>query len=235
MRLDERIKDPKNHNGEQMLKSKIEELKKQIIEEANLVQNMIDFAMCGLVEKDSAKLEEVKLMEQKLNKTEMEIEERCIQLIALHQPEARNLRTLVMILKMNNDLERIGDLAINIVESAEYLITKPFIAKLINLPSMAKEAGKMLQDALTAFINEDTKLAHQVCLYDDIVDDLKEQVYRVLITYMMDNPATIKRAFQLNNVATNLERIADLSTNIAEETIFMVEGRVAKHYDGEEK
>jgi len=221
--------------GVMMLNIKIEELKKQIIEEANLVQQMIEATMVGLVEKNTEKLKSVKVMEENLNKMEMEIEEYCIQLIALHQPEARNLRTLVMILKMNNDLERIGDQAINIVQSAEYLITKPFISKLINLPTMASEALKMLQNALTAFINEDTKLAHEVCLYDDIVDDLKEQVYRVLITYMMDDPATIKRAFQLNNIASNLERIADLSTNIAEETIFMVEGRVIKHFGGDEE
>ncbi len=213
-----------------MLRDKIEGLKKQIIEEANIVQKMIENAIAGLMEKDSNKLDAVKKMEQEVNSIEMEIEEQCIQIMALHQPEAKNLRALVMILKMNNDFERMGDLAINIVECSEYLISKPLIKKLVNLPTMALETQKMLKNSLSAFINEDTKLAKEVCLYDDIVDDMKEQVYRLLITYMMDDPTTIKRAFQINKIASSLERIADLSTNIAEETIFMVEGRVVKHF-----
>ncbi|MCD4796744.1 MAG: phosphate signaling complex protein PhoU [Candidatus Cloacimonetes bacterium] len=212
-----------------MLNEKIEELKKNIIEEANLVETMIELSFAGLLEKDSSKLEKVFELEEQINSREIDIEEDVISLIALYQPEAKNLRTIIMILKMNNDLERMGDLAINIVQSSQYLIRKPFIKKLINLPAMAEETQKMLKNSITAFIDENTALAKQVCIDDDIVDDLKEQIYRVLITYMMDDPTTIKRAFHINKISSNLERIADLSTNIAEDTIYMAKGTVIKH------
>ncbi|MCK4653671.1 MAG: phosphate signaling complex protein PhoU [Candidatus Cloacimonetes bacterium] len=213
-----------------MLNEKIEELKKNIIEEANLVETMIELSIEGLLEKDNSKLEKVFELEEQINSREIEIEEEAISLVALYQPEAKNLRTIMMILKMNNDLERMGDLAINIVQSAQYLIRKPFIKKLINLPSMAEETQKMLKNSITAFIDENTELAKQVCIDDDVVDDLKEHIYRVLITYMMDDPATIKRAFHINKISSNLERIADLSTNIAEDTIYMAKGKVIKHH-----
>ncbi len=212
-----------------MLSEKIEELKKNIIEEANLVETMIELSLDGLLKKDSSKLEKVFELEEQINSREIEIEEEVISLIALYQPEAKNLRTIIMILKMNNDLERIGDLAINIVQSAQYLIRKPFIKKLINLPAMAEETQKMLKNSITAFIDENTDMAKQVCIDDNIVDDLKEHIYRVLITYMIDDPTTIKRAFHINKISSNLERIADLSTNIAEDTIYMAKGTVIKH------
>jgi phosphate transport system protein len=190
---------------------------------------MIQLSMEGLLEKDESKLEQVHRLEEEINKRELEIEEEATTLIALQKPEAKNLRIILMIIAMNSDLERMGDLAVNITKRAEYLIKKPFIKKLINIPTMAEETLKMLRNSIKSFIDENVELAKQVCIDDDIVDDLKEQIYRVLITYMIDNPGTIKRAFNINNISQNLERIADLSTNIAEETIYMTEGKVIKH------
>ena len=212
-----------------MLKRKIEELKKAVIEQANQVDSMIKLSIDGLLEKDNSKLEKVLKIEKQVNADEISIEEDAITLIALQKPEAKNLRTILMILKMNNDLERMGDLAENITQSAEYLIHKPFIKKLINIPAMAEATLRMVKQSIDSFINEDTGLAEQVCIDDDIVDEMKEHIYRVLITYMMDDPTTIKRAIHINKIASNLERIADLSTNIAEDTIYIAKGTVIKH------
>ena len=212
-----------------MLKQQIEELKKAVIEQANQVDLMIKLSIEGLLEKDNSKLERVLEIEELVNTNEISIEEEAITLIALQKPEAKNLRTILMIIKMNNDLERMGDLAENITQSAEYLIRKPFIKKLINLPAMAEVTMNMVKQSIDSFINEDTKLAEQVCIDDDIVDDLKKQIYRVLITFMTSDPTTIKRAIHINKIASNLERIADLSTNIAEDTIYIAKGTVVKH------
>ncbi len=213
-----------------MIKENIQELKKSIIEQANKVELMIQYSMKGLLDRDETILDQVFQLEEEINKRELEIEEEATSLIAMQKPEAKNLRVILMIIAMNNDLERMGDLAVNIAKRAQYLIQKPFIKKLINIPTMAQETLNMLRNSITSFIDEDVKLARQVCIADDIVDNLKEEIYRVLITYMVDNPNTIKRAFNLNNISSNLERIADLSTNIAEETIYMTEGRVIKHH-----
>ena len=213
-----------------MLLEKISKLKKEIIEESQLVIEMLEQSIHGLLSKDMEKLMLVFELEEKVNKKEIDIDEMCIELIALHQPEAKNLRTIIMILKMNNDLERMGDLVVNIAECSQYLIKRPFIKKLVNIPMMMEETRKMLEQSVEAFINEDTELARQVCINDDIVDDLKDQQYRLLITYMIDDPTTIKRAILLNKISSFLERIADLSTNIAEETTFIANGRVIKHH-----
>lgn len=212
-----------------MLIEQIQELKKLVIEQANQVEHMIELSIKGLLEREEAKLEEVFTIEEEINKQELIIEDEAISLIALQKPEAKNLRTILMMIAMNNDLERMGDLAVNVAKRAQYLIKKPFIKKLINIPSMAEETQKMLKNAINAFVQEDVSLAKQVCINDDIVDELREQIYRVLITYVMEDPTTIKRAFNLNSISSNLERIADLSTNIAEETIYTTEGTVIKH------
>ena len=127
-----------------------------------------------------------------------------------------------------------ADQAVNIVESALFLIERPQLKPLIDIPHMAEICKKMVKDAIDSFINEDVKLAASVCKQDDIVDEIQEQIYRELITYIIDNPKTIERALQLNRISNNLERIADLSTNICEDVIFIVEGRMIKHRKDEE-
>ncbi|MBN2461283.1 MAG: phosphate signaling complex protein PhoU [Candidatus Cloacimonetes bacterium] len=216
-----------------MLNERIADLMKMILDVARLVETMLDLSVQGLLDRDKDKLEKVFELEEKVNQYEIDIEEECVALIALQQPEAKNLRTVLMILKMNNDLERMGDHTCSIVKSALFLISKPFIKKFINIPIMAEETKKMLDNTITAFINEDAELARQVCINDEVVDDLREQIYRVLVTYVVDDPTTIKRAFNINKIAANLERIADLSTNIAEDTIFICEGKIIKHHASE--
>jgi phosphate transport system protein len=217
-----------------MIDTKINELTKKVIEQSAIVENMLQLAIQGLLERDGKLLQRVEELEDTLNQQEMELEEDCIGVIALYHPEATNLRTVLMIMSMNSDLERMGDIAVNISESAAYIIQRPSIKRLINIPKMAEEVKKMLHNSITGFIEGDTTLAWDVCKNDDVVDDLQEQIYRVLVTYMLEDPTNIKRCMKLNTIASNLERMADLSTNIAEETIFMVEGVVIKHNSSED-
>ena len=217
-----------------MLTQKINILKKKLIDMASLAEDMVKNSIKGLIEKRKEILEKViKEYEPKMNELEIELDELCTNLIALYQLKAGNLRTILMILKMNNDLERVGDLAVNISESALYLIERPPVKPLIDIPRMAEESINMLKNAIDSFINKDAELAKSVCEKDTIVDGLRDQVLRELITYMSSDPTTIERAIHLIRISRSLERIADLSTNICEDVIFMVEGKVIKHHKDE--
>ncbi len=217
-----------------MLEEKIKELKKKLIEEANLTENMLKKSIRGLVDRKKEILREViEKDEPKVNDLEIELDELCTNLIALYQPEAGNLRTILMVLKMNNDLERIGDLAVNIAESSLYLIERPQVKPLIDIPRMTEEAINMLKNAMDSFINRDVELARVVCEKDSIIDSLRDQILRELITYMTSDPSTIERSIHLIRISRSLERIADLSTNICEDVIFMVEGKIIKHHKNE--
>lgn len=214
-----------------MLPEKIAELKKRIIEDAALVEDMIEKAIKGLKEKDMNILNSViNTSEEKVNEFEIQIDELCINTIALFQPEAKDLRTILMILKMNNDLERMGDMAVNIAESSLFLIDRPEVKKLIDIPRMGKETIQMLHDSISSFINEDAPLARDVVTRDDLIDGLRDQVIRELITYMSKDTSVIERSLHLVKISQNLERIADLTTNICEDVIFIVNGKVIKHH-----
>ncbi|OHD15162.1 MAG: phosphate transport system regulatory protein PhoU [Spirochaetes bacterium GWD1_27_9] len=214
-----------------MLRQKIVELKESLISQANTVEKMIEKSIKGLIDKNGDLLKEVLEVDEKLvNTLELKIDETCTNLIALYHPEAKDLRTVLMISKMTSDLERIGDCAVNISESALYLIDKPQVKPYIDLPRMADEAIKMVKDSITSFINENVELAKNVCERDNIVDDLRDQILRELITYMFSDPSTIERSLQLLRIANNLEKVGDISTNISEETIYMAKGKVIKHY-----
>jgi len=213
-----------------MFYEKLNRLKEKIIEQGNLVESMIEKSIRGLLNKDKALLLEVlQVDEPRTNEMEIEIDELCINLIARFQPEARDLRTIIMILKMNNDLERIGDMAVNISESALYLIERPQVKPMIDLPKMAEETIQMLKDGIDSFIKSDAKLAKSVCERDDIVDAYRDQILRELITYMISDPTTIERAIHIERISRNLERIADLATNIGEDVVYIVEGKIIKH------
>jgi len=220
-----------------MLEEKMIALRRELIEFATHVESMIDKSIAGLVKKESSLLREViEKDEPKANETEITIEDLCTTMIAQYQPKARDLRTILMVMKMNNDLERGGDHAVNIAECSLYIIERPAIKPLLDIPRMAEEAVGMLKDAIESFIKKDALLAAMVCDRDTIVDSLGQQILRELITFMSADPTTIERAMRLLNIARNLERIGDLSTNISEDVIFMVEGRVIKHHrDQEEK
>ncbi len=217
-----------------MLGKKLNELKRKLIEEASLAENMVRNSIRGLIERKKKILEDViNKDEPRMNKLEIELDEFCTNLIALYQPEAGDLRTILMILKMNNDLERIGDLAVNISESALFLIEKPLVKPLIDIPRMAENVVNMLKNAVDSSINKDTELAKSVCEKDEIVDNLRDQILRELITYMSSDPLTIERSIHLIRISRSLERIADLSTNISEDVVFMIDGKIIKHHKDE--
>jgi phosphate transport system protein len=217
-----------------ILDEKINALKRTLIDYATLVEAMIDKSMKGILKKDQKLLTEIiEQDEPKTNDFEIEIEEACTTFIAQYEPKAKDLRTILMILKINNDLERIGDHAGNIAESGLFLIEKPDVKPLIDIPEMAENSIKMLKDSVNSFINEDGQLAKSVCERDYVVDHLYRQIFNELITIMTTDSSTIERSTHIIRIAHNLERIADLSTNICEDVIYMVEGRVIKHHKEE--
>jgi phosphate transport system protein len=171
--------------------------------------------------------------DQPINRLHIEIDNRCFTLLALFQPMAADLRTIVAAVKINTDLERVGDLAVNIAEAARRYATHPPVKKLIVIPRMASIAQAMLRDALDAFVRRDVLLAQQVLDADDELDALKTQVFRELLTYMLQDPATIEPALDLILISRHLERIGDHATNIAEDVIFMVSARDVRHHAAE--
>lgn len=216
-----------------MLEDKIRDLKEKLFAQAGLVERMVAKSIEALLEKREDLIEEViETDEPKANEAEIDIEDFSLTLLARYQPEASNLRTITATIKINNDLERIGDHAVNIAERVKDLISQPQVKPLIDLPRMAERVRGMLKESLDSFSRGDDALAVEVCERDDEVDALLDQITRELLTYMMSNPATIERALKLILIARSLERIADLATNIAEETIFMAKGKVIKHHKG---
>jgi phosphate transport system protein len=217
-----------------VLEGKIAELKERLLAMAGTVEGMVTASIRALVERDAALAGRIiEEQEPGVNRLEIDNEDAVINLMALHQPEAGNLRTLAACIKINNDLERIGDHAVNIAEAAQYLIGVPQLKPLVDIPRMAEQAVSMLKDSLDAFTRCDAKLARDVCARDNIVDALNDQIKRELLTYMMADPKSIDRALKLMMVSLNLERIADLATNLAEDTIFMATGETIKHHFGQ--
>ncbi len=223
-----------------MLNDKIGELKKEIINYSNLVLSMIEKSLKGLLENDQAALVQViELDEAKANNTELDIDEHCLNLIAQYQPKARDLRTILMTIKMNSDLERIADLCVNISKASLYLIDRPEEKPLKNFQTMTDKVINMLQQAISAYSDEDPELAQRICQEDAEVDELRDRILRNLVAYISDKELTIGRAVHLikisrylERVASHLERIADHVTNIAEDIVFMVKGKVIKHHPG---
>jgi len=213
-----------------MLEDKVVELKSKMSDYALLVKEMIGKAVDSVTGKDAALAQEIiEVYEPKVNDMEITMDEECINIIALFQPEAKSLRVVMMMSKMVSDLERMGVKAVNIAESALYLADKTNVKPFIDIPRMTEETLKMLDDSITSILSEDTELACDVLRRDDIVDDLRDQILRELITYMMSDSTIIERALHLLRIARNLEKIADISTNICEEAVYIKEGRVVKH------
>jgi phosphate transport system protein len=210
---------------------KLADLKKELIEFATLVERMIEKSVEGLVKRETDKLFEVLHKDEPAaNIKDIKLDELCTMLLAQYQPMARDLRTILMVLKMSNDLERMGDHAVNISQSSLYLLENPTVKALIDIPEMKYTAVQMVADSITAFINEDPRLAEDVCARDTVIDNLRDKVYRELVEIMSADPTTIKRSLHLMRISRNLERIADLSTNMCEDIIFMVEGKMIKHH-----
>jgi phosphate transport system protein len=212
------------------LEEEISKLKKMLFEMASSVEEMIAKSIKALRDRNMIMAEEVIKTDRKINDMEIEIDNQCIRILALHHPEAADLRTVSMIMKINNDLERIGDHAVNIAEKTIYLADKPPVKPLIDIPKMADKAIKMLQESLDAFVNKDAELAVEVCKKDDEVDALEPQIVRELVTYMISDPQTIDRSLTLILIAREIERVADLATNIAEDTYYIASGKILKHH-----
>jgi phosphate transport system protein len=204
-------------------------LKERVLRMGGLVEQMTHRAIQALVERKPEMLAEVRAMEAQVNQLHLEIDETCLEIIALRQPTAADLRFITAAMKINTDMERIGDQAINISERAEFLLTVPPVKPLIDIPRMADIAKEMLRDALDAFVNGNDELAYATIGKDDMVDQLKDQVFRELLTYMMADQGTIKRSLDLILVSRHVERIADHATNICEDVIFMVKGKDIRH------
>jgi phosphate transport system protein len=208
----------------------LDELQSRLLEMGTLVESAIHRSVVCLVERDEAAAQEVLHGETRVNKMQIENDDEALRLLALHQPMARDLRFLTAGMKINTDLERMGDLAVNIVERALSLMKQPPIEPRIDIPRMARLAESMVHRSLAAFVNRDGELAHAVLLSDDAVDDLRDAIYQELIAFMEREPATISRGLDLLLVARNLERIADHATNIAEDALFLAEGVDVRHH-----
>ena len=213
-----------------VLESKIVEVRQQLFTMAGIVEEMLANSVKALVNKDAALAAQViGPDEARVNQLEIENEDAAINLMALYQPEASDLRTLAMIILITNDLERLGDHAVNIAEAAQFLIARPAVKPLTDIPKMADTAIGMIKDSLDAFTRNDGELARGVCGRDNVVDDLNRKVKEELSVYMAQDPKTIERALKLLMISLNLERIADLATNIAEDVIYIAKGEVIKH------
>lgn len=204
-------------------------LKKKLLHMGSVAEEMIRLAVKGLVIRDASMAETVFAMEDEVNHLHIEIDDIAMKLLALHQPMATDLRLLAAVVKINSELERIADQAVNISQNTNFLLKEPQLKPLIDLPHMAEIAQKMVDNSLKSFMDKNIELAQSILLEDDKVDELKDQIFRELLTYMMSDPNTIQRALSLILISRNLERIGDHATNIAEDVIYMVQGRDVRH------
>jgi phosphate transport system protein len=208
----------------------LNKLKEQILKMGGLAEQAINNAVEALVKRDTPLAEKTIAEDSKINEVEIAIDEQCLKLLALHQPMAADLRFITSAMRINYELERIGDQAVNIAERVIVLNQEPQLKPYIDIPRMAEITKKMVKDVLDAFVNRDPVLARKICERDDQVDALNDQVFRELLTYMMADPKTITRAVILIIISRCLERIADHATNVAEGIIFMVKALIIKHH-----
>jgi phosphate transport system protein len=194
-----------------------------------LVEDQIRRVMTALIERDGDLAQEVIDRDAQVNAYDIEVDEKCVELLALHQPAAGDLRFITTAMKIVTDLERIGDQAVNIAQRALELNREPQLKPYIDLPRMSEKAQRMVKESLDAFVTRDTDLARRVCAEDADVDALKEQIFRELLTFMMEDARTIPRAIRLILISRFLERVADHATNIAEMVIYMVESKIVRH------
>ncbi len=208
----------------------LKNLKEKILRMSGLVEESIGSSIRALSDRNSELAYKVIKADDGINMLEIEIDNLCLQLLALYQPTAGDLRFIASTLKINNDLERIGDLAVNIAERTLDLLKVPPLKIRIPIPKMAQAAQRMLKDSLNAFVNKDSKLAYEVCKRDDEVDELNHEIFMELLKCTPEEQTPVERVIDLILVAKNLERIADHSTNICEDVIYMVDGKIIKHH-----
>jgi phosphate transport system protein len=208
----------------------LEDLKSQLLLMGGRSEAIVQKSVEALRRRDASLAREVLDDDKVIDRLEIAIDERCVGMLARHQPMAVDLRFITSALKISNDLERVGDHAVNIAGSALHLSELPTLKPLVDIPRMAQMAAGMLRDALDAFVRRDAVTARRLCSRDDDVDDVNRQLFRELVSFMIEDPGTITRAMDLILVARNLERVADLATNIAEEVVFIAEARIIKHH-----
>lgn len=208
----------------------LQRLLEQLLLMGGHAESIIQKSIQALERRDLALANEVFADDKVMDRLEIEIEERCLNMLALQQPLARDLRFITAALKISNDLERVGDHAVNIAGSAARLSEESQLKPLVDIPRMARLATDMLHEALDAFVHRDAETARKLVRRDDEVDNLNRQLFRELVSFMIESPSTITRAMELVLVARNLERIADLATNVAEEVVFIAEARIIKHH-----
>ena len=207
----------------------LEQIRKTLLRMGGLVERQIREVMQALVERDEMRADAVIRMDDEVDQLQKEIDAQCSRMLALQQPMATDLRFLVATMKITTDLERMGDSAVNVAQAVAELNQEPPLKPYIDLPRLAQVAQEMVRDALDSFVRRDARAALDVCRRDDEVDALYQQLFREMITYMVEDPKNIRRALHLLLVARNYERIADHATNIGEDVIFYVEGRDIRH------
>jgi len=208
----------------------LDSLKARLLEMGGLAEDRVRTAIDALVQRDPGLIIQVLEGDTPINQLHIEIDGRCVKLIALHQPMAVDLRAILSAVKINTDLERVGDLAINIAEAGSRYLGHAPVKELVDIPKMAELAQSMLRDALDSFVRRDMALAQRVLDQDDELDTLKTMVFRELLTYMVNDPMTIEPAIDLILISRHLERIGDHATNIAEDVIFMVSAKDVRHH-----
>jgi phosphate transport system protein len=215
---------------ERQLDYELNFLKERLLKMASLTEESIAKSIKSLVKRESTFAQEVIEEDTKIDLLEVEINNLALKLLALKQPMANDLRFITSAMKIASHLERIGDQAVNIAERSLELITQPLLKPLIDIPRMAELAQEMVKNSIGFLINNDVSLAEELWKTENIIDDLNNQIFRELVTYMIEDPKTIKRAIELILVGRNLERISDLSTNIIEEVVYIVNGKNIKHF-----
>jgi phosphate transport system protein len=218
---------------ERHFETEMQALKNRLLSMGAMVEERVHQAVLALMERNAQAAETIIAGDAEVNELQIEVDDRCLKLLALQQPMASDLRLITAAMKINADLERIGDQAVNIAENSLKLMTAAPLKPIIDLPRMAEISEGMTRDSLDAFVRKDPALARSVLARDDEVDQLKDHIFRVLLTYMMADPGTIERALSLILVSRNLERIADHATNIAEDVIFVVEAKDVRHHHEE--
>jgi phosphate transport system protein len=208
----------------------LELLQQRLLSMGGLAEDRMGDSVKAVTQRDPGLVERILAGDEPINSLHIEIDDRCFKLLALHQPMAADLRAIVAAVKINTDLERVGDLAVNIAEAAKRYLQHAPVKPLIDIPRMGDIAQRMLRDALDAFVRRDTRLAEAVLAADDTLDALKTQIFRDLLTFMLSEPSTIEPALDLILISRHLERIGDHATNIAEDVIFMVSARDVRHH-----
>jgi len=209
--------------------TELEDLKKQLLLMGALVESQLQDALHSLIMRDSDLAIRIVEHDVSIDKLDVEIDEACLRLLALHQPAASDLRFITTTMKISTELERMSDLAVNIAERVIELNQEPQLKPYIDIPRMAEWASQMVRECLDAFVNRDAELARKVCRDDDFIDGLTEQLFRELLSFMLEDPRTITRSARLTFIGKYYERIADHATNVAELVVYMVEGKIIRH------